>query len=233
MTLWDIYSLIGIITNKDFSGNIVTPGKFNELIKVANIDLFRKKYGLPEEYKPGRPVPNEYVDVTLKNMDDLRRKFHKTIINTPVADGVLPYPLDYAHRDTIRYNYTKSINGEDVVLPKEVEILRGAQMSERLGNYTKRPTTKNSCGELRLDGIYIYPTTINVVDFHYFRFPNNPEFAYTISDGYAVYNPSASTELEWPVDEHITLTRMVLQYVGVNLRESDIVQYSELKLREG
>jgi hypothetical protein len=35
------------------------------------------------------------------------------------------------------------------------------------------------------------------------------------------------------MDEHLVLVRMILQYVGVNLREADIVNYSELKLKEG
>lgn len=59
-----MYNVIELIVNKDFSGNIITPERFNELIKVVNIDLFRKKYGLPEQYQPGRPVPKEYVEIT-------------------------------------------------------------------------------------------------------------------------------------------------------------------------
>jgi hypothetical protein len=232
MTLWDMYSLIRYITNKDFEGNVITPDRFNELIKVVNIDLFRKKYGLPEEYQPGRPVPNEHVDVTLKNTDDLKA-FRMSLVNTPVASGVLPYPSDYGHRDEVVYNFVKNINGSDVILPRGVEILRESQMSERRGNLTKRPTTKNPCGVMRLDGIHIDPTTIDVVDFYYFRFPVDPVFSYVMGDGFITYNAAASTEYEYPKDEHITLTRMILQYAGVNLREDAIVQYSQLKLKEG
>jgi len=232
MTLGSMYSLIEFIVNKDFSGNIITPARFNELIKVVNIDLFRNKYGLPEEYQPGRPIPNEFVDITLKNTDDLKA-FREALVNTPVTAGKLPFPTDYAHRDEIVYNYTKVINGVSTTLPRGVEILREVQLSERRGNYTKRPSTQNPCGVVRSDGIYIYPATIVTVDFYYFRWPAEPTFAYIVGDGFLTYDPVNSTEFEWPVDEHITLTRMILQYIGVNLREGDIMQYSQLKLKEG
>ena len=231
MTLFEIYDLVRFIGNKDFDGNIVTPDKFNKLIKVVNIELFRNKYGIPEEYQPGRPVPLEYVDITLKNTDDLR-KFRVSLLNTPVTAGVLPYPSNYAHRDVVSYNFVKNINGSNVTLPREVEILRESQMAERLGNYTKRPTTQNPCGVIRLGGIYVYPTTITAVDFYYFRFPNDPEFSYTEADGYITYNTATSTEFEWGKDEHYTLTKMILSLVGINLREGDLVNYAETKLKQ-
>jgi hypothetical protein len=232
MTLWNIYSLIKLICNKDFSGNIITPDRFNELIKVVNIDLFRNKYGLPEEYQPGRPIPMEYVDVTLKNTDDLKA-FRMVLVNTPVNSGILPFPEDYAHRDTITYNYTKTINSVSVLLPKPVEILRGPEFDSRQGNYTKRPTTANPCGTVRSDGIHILPNTITAVNFYYFRWPVTPSFAYIKGDGYISEDSANSIQFEWPEDEHLTLTNMILSYIGINLREGDLVQYAELKKKEG
>lgn len=232
MTLFEMYNLVRFIGNKDFDGNIITPTRFNELIKVVNIELFRNKYGLPEEYQPGRPVPLEYVDVTLKNTDDLKA-FRVSLVNTPVVAGVLPFPANYAHRDTIVYNFTKTINSVATVLPREVEMLREGQMAERRGNYTKRPTTQNPCGVVRLDGIYIYPTTITLVDFYYFRFPVDPIFGYVEADGYVTEDASASTQFEWTKDEHIVLTRMILSYIGINLRENEVIAYAENKLKQG
>ena len=232
MTLWEQFELVKFIVNKDFSGNIITPERFRDLIKVVNIDLFRKKYGLPEEYQPGNPIPAEYADVTLKNTDDLR-PFKVYLPNAAVASGVLSLPSDYAHRDTITYNYTKTINHVVTPLPKPVEILREAEFSSRNGNYTKRPTTSNPIGVVRSNGIHIRPITITAVDFTYYRWPNDPIFAYTVGDGFVTYNASSSTEYEFPKDEHLTLTRMILAMIGVNLREGEIVQYGELKLQGG
>jgi len=174
----------------------------------------------------------EYADITLKNTDDLKA-FKVYVPNIVVAAGVLAYPSNYAHRDTITYNYSKTIHGVATILPKPVEILRENQFSSRNGNYTKRPTTANPIGVMRSDGIHIRPLTITAVDFNYYRWPIDPVFSYTIGDGYITYNASTSVEFEWVVDEHLTLVRMMLEYLGVNLRESDIVQYANTKIQQG
>ena len=232
MTLGAIYDLIELICNKDFDGNIITPVRFNQLIKVANIDHFRDKYGLPEEYIPGRPLPAEYKDITNKNTDDLKA-LKVRIANRTVAAGVIVYPDDYVHLESIVYNYSKTINGVVTVLPRHVEILREAEFASREGNYTKRPTTQNPCGIIRSDGVHVRPITITACDFNYYKYPATPVFAYTQGDGFITYDAVNSIELEWPDDEMIVITRRILEYIGVNLRSEDIVGYANKKLKEG
>jgi len=231
MTLGAMYSLIELIVNKDFDGNIITPDRFNMLIKVVSTELFRQKHGIPEEYQPGRPIPNESADITLKNTDDLKA-FKERLPNRTVANGVMTYPTNYAHRDTIVYNFSKTINGVATTLPKPVEILREAEFAAREGNYTKRPTTANPIGIVRSDGIHIKPITITGADLNYYRWPVDPDFVYTEFDGYITYDAAASTEFEFPVDEHYTLVKMILSLIGINLREESIVQYAETKLQQ-
>jgi hypothetical protein len=232
MTLGEIYNLIELIVNKDFSGNIITPVRFNELIKVVNIDLFRQKYGLPEEYQPGKPIPSEYADISLKNVDDMKA-FKTLLLSQSVTNGVLPFPSNYAHADSLAYNYSKTINSIATSFPRIVEILRESAFTAREGNYTKQPTTMNPVAVIRNDGIHIRPITILAIDFSYYRFPIEPVFSYTEWDGGITYAPTTSTEFEWTKDEHFTLTKMILSLIGVNLREAELVQYAETKLKEG
>ena len=232
MNLGEIYTLIEFIVNKDYDGNIITPERFRMLIKVVNIDLFRQKYGIPEEYQPGRPIPNERADITLKNTDDMKA-FKVRLANRTVTAGVMLYPDNYAHRDTLAYNYSKTINGTPTSLPRPVEILREHEFASREGNYTKRPTLQNPIGVMRVDGIHIRPVTITACDLNYYRFPIDPVFAYTEFDGGITYDSANSTELEYPVDEHFTLTKMCMALIGVNLRIEEIVAYSEQKLKTG
>jgi hypothetical protein len=232
MTLGEMFSLIRLIVNKDFSGNIITPDRFNELIKVVNIDLFRSKYGLPEEYQPGRPIANESIDITLKNTDDMKA-FKVFLQDTAVTSGVLPFPTNYAHRNEIVYNYSKVINRVVTIIPKGVEILRESELAARRGNYTKQPSLSNPVGVVRSNGIYIYPATIPAVDFSYYRFPVDPVFAYTLGNGFVTYDAVSSVPFEFPIDEHITLVRLMLSLIGINLREETISNYAELKLQKG
>lgn len=230
MSLFEIYELVELILNKDYAGNIWSPDRFSQLIKVVNIDKFRKKFGLPEEYQPGRPVPKEYAEITLKNADDMKA-FKMFMSNTACPGGLLSYPSNYAHRDQIIYNRTTTIDGVSQSIPRQVEILRETEAAARRSNYTKAPSTKYPIGVMRSNGIQIYPITITAVDFAYWRWPVEPIFNYNQFAGYITYNASTSTEFEWPQDEHTSLVRMILEYMGVNLREGDIVQYANTKIQ--
>lgn len=232
MTLWEIFELLRYIVNKDFSGTIITPERFKQLIPVANLDHFRNKYGIPEEYQPGRPIPSESADISLKNTDDLKA-FKMSLLSTAVTSGVLPYPERYAHRESFVYNYTTIINGIATVLPRLIEVLRESEFASRNGNYTKRPTIQNPICVLRSNGVYIRPLTILLVDMFYYRFPVDPVFSYILGDGFCTYDAANSVELEWPDDEKLVIMRRCLEYIGVNLRENEIVSYADKKLKEG
>lgn len=233
MTLFQMYSLMELILNKDYSGNMLTPERFNQLIKVVNIDKFKQKYGLPEQYQPGRPIPKEYVEITLKNADDLRRFKAAPLINAACPAGLLPYPANYAHRDEIYYNESVTIDGTATILPRPVEILRENQLSARRGSYTKMPSLRYPVAVLRSNGIQIYPITIIAVDFTYWRWPVTPEFSYFQYEGYITYDAPTSIEFEWPEDVHMDLVRMMLEYMGVNMREAEVVQYANTKIQQG
>jgi hypothetical protein len=232
MTLFEMYDLMGLIVNKDYSGNIITPIRFRQLVKAVNIDYFKKKFGLPEEYQPGRPIPREYVDITLKNTDDMR-PFKVYLQATQSPTGLLPFPSDYAHRDSLKYNRTVSIMRVNVVIPRKIEILRESQADDRLGNHTKQPTEHYPIAVVRNTGIQIYPVTITSVDFSYLRWPIDPVFSYTQSAGYITYDAVNSVEFEWPKDCHTDLVRMMLEMIGIRLREAEIVQYAQTKIQQG
>jgi hypothetical protein len=232
MTLFEMYELMGTIVNKDYSGNIITPARFRQLIKAVNIDYFKNKYGLPEEYQPGRPIPLEYADITLKNTDDIKA-FKMFVENTPCPAGLLPYPTDYAHRDSIKYNETVTINKVATVMKRKVEILRESQADDRLSNFTKQPTVTYPIGVVRATGIQIYPVTIAQVDFSYLRWPVDPVFTYIQAAGYITYDATNSVEFEWPKDCHTDLVRMMLEIMGIRLREAEILQYANTKLQQG
>lgn len=221
-----------LVLNKDFTGNSFTPDRFSQLIKVVNIDKFKQKMGLPEEYQPGHPLPKEFAEITQKVADDLRI-FKVYMPNTPAPVGLLPYPADYAHRDDILYSESETIDGVITSIPRLVEIMRESHASARRGNYTKQPTTSHPIAVMRYNGIQIFPVTITVVDFTYWRWPKDPVFSYVQGEGYITYNAAGSTEFEWPVDNHIDLVRMMLDYMGVHLREADIVQYANAKIQSG
>jgi len=232
MTLMEIYNLIKFIGNKDFNGNFYKADHYNLTIKAVNIDYFKVKAGLPEEYQPGRPIPRQSVDITKKLSDDLR-KFKEPVLNQTVTAGKFSVPADYVHELAVSYNYSRTVDGDVKTLPKVVDMLTEAQWADRMGNWTKRPTTKCPIGIVRQSSIYIEPSTINAVDWYYLRLPADPVFAYTVVADELVYDSGNSTEFEWPKVNHMDLVRLLLSYLGINLREQQLIQYAEMQKMKG
>ena len=87
MTLFEQWELVNYIANKDYGGNVIEPDRFASLVKVANLDLFKIKMGLPEEYQIGSPIPRQYLDAT-KRLTDETRFLREIIAAHPVTTGI-------------------------------------------------------------------------------------------------------------------------------------------------
>ena len=232
MTLFQIYELIEYITNKDYNGNVIAPDQYGKLIVAANIDMFKKKLGLPEDFQLGAPITREYIDANKIQLADTKHLKVRAATQA-VASGVIAYPVGYFLDDAIRYNYQRDVDGASTTITKVVEGLTEAQYGDRAGNWIKKPSTKNPVYVVRNDGIHIYPSTIAVVDFNYYKYPTTPVFAYNQFTGYITYDEPGSTEFDWPERLHMDLVRIILGYVAMNISEAQLSAYAEAKKKEG
>jgi len=231
MTLFEQWELVNYIANKDYEGNVITPERFKQLVKVANMDLFKIKMGLPEEYQPGMPISRQYFEANQLLADET--KFLKVFNSSQtVQNGVISYPSNYFRFDDMRYAWQREVDGETEILRRPVEMLFENEYSDRAGNWTKRPTVKHPVCVLRKDGIYVYPTVITSVEFSYVKYPAEPIFDYDTQPGY-ITEGSNPTEYEWPEILHMDLTRIILGYIGINLREQQLQQYAEQHKAQG
>jgi len=236
MTLMETYDFIKFIGDKDYNGNYFKPAYYNSAIIAANLDLYKKVSGIPEEYQPGSPLAREHFELNQKSLDEVRF-FKGHIFDQAVASGYFALPADYIYHDSLSYKYIHSIDGTPTTLPRPVEVLREDQAADRQGNFIKKPTTQYPIAVVRKvltnDRMYIFPITINAVDFHYYRLPATPVFAYTISQDALVYNAGSSTEFEWPEQKHMDLVRILLSYLGINLAHELLIQYAENQKTKG
>lgn len=236
MDLIQMYNFMKFIGNKDFNGNFLPPSQYSSAILAANIDLYKKKAGLPEEYQPGRPLAREGFEMDKKSLDNVSH-FKGHVTDQAVASGYFDIPAAYIYWDSMSYNYTPTIDGDPTVLPKPVEILTEGQLADRRGNFIKKPSFKNPVTVQRRDTswdrFYIFPDTINAVDFHYYRLPIAPVFAYTVANDVLSYDSGNSTEFEWPANLHMDLVRIMLSYLGINLGDVKLIQYAEMQKTKG
>lgn len=251
MNLDELYKFINYITNKEQSGNTIPPDTYNLLLKTANIDVFRVKYGLPQEYKGGALPIQAYESIQL--ITDALSPF-KVVMgeDNPLLineDGKAKIPNDYVHYSSLIYKqyvynsgkYVIDECGNEVFIQEKskykyrnIEVLKDAEVGDYLSNSLKYPTKENPVCCFYNDYIQFYPKDLHNVIFVYLRLPVTPYYYYEILDDYTYkYIPEKSIELEWREDMHLDIARIILGYIGINLRENDLYQYVEAQKIKG
>jgi len=224
-----MYQFMNFIVNKDYEGNAFTPQDMARLVKVANMELFKIKMGLPEDYRPGQPISRIYPDMNQRITDET--KFLKVFNPTAeLISGLLEYPSDYFTALSLAYNYQRNIDGIPEFVRRKIIICTEDQLPD---GWLKRPTMWNPVAVCRDNGIWIYPDTINTVEFSYIRYPAEPEFEYIEQLGYIEEDEANTVEFEWAEHLHMDLIRIMLSFIGVNLRDEQLLQYAELKKTQG
>lgn len=219
----DVKIFIDFIANKEQSGTAYTINQLNNAFQAGNIDLFKLRYGLPEEYIPGSPVPVQGYEVTQKMKDDLRSC--KVIVTLPVSTaGEMILPSDYVHKTAITYlKVTNRCCGEaPTVKRKQVDIIDDDKWDDRIDNSIKFPSLDFPVCNFLRDRIRFEPKTLREVEFSYLQVPPKPIWGYTTTSGMEAYDPSTSTDFGWNEILFTDIAKIVLGYLSINLRDDEL-----------
>jgi len=63
----------------------------------------------------------------------------------------------------------------------------------------------------------------------YYKTPDTPVYAQTITNGIPVYNSGGSTELELDEEYHIDVIRKLLEYMNIPMTNEQILNYLQQK----
>jgi hypothetical protein len=229
MTLKEILNIISTIVNQDYPQLRLGKDKYNSLLKMANIDYFKLWTGLPEQYQPGQPVTTRGWQVSLQNTEALKpfiEFVHDQVVD---ANGQIAYPANYVHYSDIMYRY---ISGSiDNYVP--VEPVTHAELADRLRNPITVPSKEYPICTFYDTYIQLYPIDLLNVDLTYLRLPATPEYAETVTNGVNVYDSGSSTQFEWSDKYHPDLIRMILGYLGIPIKDINLLNYVETKKHEG
>ncbi len=230
----EVYEFVQYIADKEQSGNTMSPEEFNLNLRRAADDYFRWLYGLPHKYAPNFPLPAPAYELTQKVKDDLR--ILKVNTELPVSgSGTMVIPDDYVAVTSIAYKLFE--NGDDcddgTVEMRPVEIIDDDKWYGRISSAIKKPTKRYPVCNFRKDHVQFEPKNLSKVQFEYLRCITPPFWGYSIVDDVAIYDPGGSVDLEYPKIVTNDIVRLVLSYVGINLRDGDLLGYSEAKKAEG
>ena len=235
-----VWEALNFLLNKEQEGNTITPAEINILFPMVNVDFFKQRYGLPEEYKPGQPLPKMSYEVTQKITDDLRA--FKVRMGTDVAAmqldslGRAPIPSNYIHFSSVRYNMLATNTCDaSTFKPRSIEHLSDAQVGDRLGNSIKMPTARNPVFVTYATYFQFYPKDLRNIEFTYLKMPATPVYGFTEDDttDEITYSATASTHFEYPEDCFMDIVRMCASYAGMNLEDDRMVQFAEMQKTKG
>jgi hypothetical protein len=249
----EMYRFVQFVANKEQSG-FIKPTEFNLAADRAQMQLFMERYNNPAEYQPGRAIPRVAYQQTQKISDDLRM-FIKRVMLPINSNGMMNYPDDYIHFSKATYSYLSEIDLDDSSsnagcvdcsspvsgqsATSTVEKIVGVkpvddgEINSLLSSSIVAPTLDYPILAFFEDGIQYYPKNLSSAELTYLHRPTVPNWAFIIINDRPIYNAGASIDLEWSEQVFNEIAIRILAFVGVNLREAELAQYSEGKRQTG
>lgn len=223
------------ILNKNNYGYI-SPSDFNLYAKQAQIDLYEgyfNSYNQAINMENARIAGTEYADIE-GNLSEVLESFIRTDYLTQVAPATNQYY--YPSPTTTGYNgYMISkltCYSSTGVRLAEAEKISNARINMLLDSMLTSPTTKYPAYIIEEDIISIYPDTLNTptsLRCSYFRLPKDPKWTYiTLLNGEPAFDQSQPDyqDFELPAEEEYRLITKILEYCGMSIRETEVVQFA-------
>ena len=210
----EVYELYNLIINKNQAGGYLSSDEYNNLAPKVQTRWFNKAY--------------ETYGSSQQSEDDL--KVLKTSVNLPLnTEGNVTIPSDYFHLDAITsVNYYKK-RGILKSTRVQHEIVSTSEYANRIGSDSLVPTKDYPISLLEASTIKTNPTTIPILTLDYLKQPTPPVWAFTVVSGRKVYDSANSTQFEVPEYATPQLVLMLLEEMGVSIRDVDVTQYAVQK----
>lgn len=215
MNLQEAFDFLNFWINKNTGAWYTIP----ELELVVD----RGQMSLYEDLQPQYAASQRVKDA----LSPFRAKYNFTTNDTPL--GVITVPnLDYINLLDVQITYTDD-SGRVNYIP--IKMYNEDERANRLMSQINPVIPQSPIGEVvSLRQFQLYPKVAYTGTVTYFRRPIKPVFGYTVQGGRViVYNPTTSTQLEWPENWHNVILMKALSSIGINIGEQDIMQYAELK----
>jgi len=234
MTIDEIYRLVQTFANKEQRG-FITPKDFNLLSKQAELELYNKRLSMVLEKIPQKKQAGIYAESLSPELAkfDISHFFYTTPESTeesgsPWAGSTVSLNADYIDSIFIlpseEHGITKNIPVE-IVSRKDVnQILRSSLVKPSI-EYPIALVSRSNNEDKKV--ISVFPEYISEIAVNYYLYDNEPKWSYVTVAGKPVYNSVNSTQFRISSRVHGELVVKILEYLGVTIREADLVQYAQ------
>jgi len=221
-----IYQIIKTVLNKELRGNI-TPDGFNKIAKQVQDEIFMDYFidvNL-QKNKQNRGLTNKNYANIAKNIRQKITRFHNMsnlTFNGTSGNFDLPTNLYFIEDNGLIYN------------GNVIEEVQGANFGYMTSSIAS-PSVTFPVYEGYEDAVRVYPSEIqDNVSCRYLRRPVDPKWTYTVIGDVELFDNSMLDfqDFELHVSEIPKIVINMLSYLGVNIRENEVVQYVEtLKMK--
>ena len=236
----DLFNFVNVLANKAQDGAFTIP-EYNIAVYAASVQLWEDYVGEIQRYQYGNPIsPISYAKTNKIEADMVPFRVPLVAV-TASSVGVIDLSAlpNYGYTTDL-YRY-QTISGQEVAYPST--RVNEQRLAKQLSSSIAPPTLENPYYMVNNATIKVYPSSSNVefsaYKLTYLKRPDNRIVRYTLSGGRPVITPvgvipGVSSEfLEWNQQNFNDLAVKVLSFLGINLKDSDLMQYSELKQRQG
>ncbi len=236
----DLYNFVSVLANKAQDGAFTIP-EYNIAAYAASVQLWEEYIGEIQRYQYGNPIPPvAYAKTNKIEADMVPFRIPLTAV-TADSSGIIDLQAlpNYGYTTDL-YRY-QTISGQEVVYPST--RVNEQRLAKQLSSSIAQPTLENPYYMVNNATIKVYPASSNVTysayKLTYLKRPDNRVVRYTVSGGRPVITavgiiPGVSSEfLEWNQQNFNDLAVRILSFLGINLKDNDLMQYSELKQRQG
>lgn len=203
------YNSILDFLNKN-NGQHVSPDEAIDAVRLASLDYFK-------EIKGGK-LNNANVYGRNRILDARLNPFRATVPISFVAGvGSKPEGLELIRELFVQFN------GK----PKRVRQVEEHRWADTFDNPLADGIDEDPifCEDEKT--ISINPSTITGATMKILRQPKDPKWAYTLTGRRPVYDPANSVDLEWDATEEAQLMMRTLSYLGLQVKDMTVIQFSE------
>ena len=219
-----VYQRVLSLANKEQRG-YVTPQEFNLYANQAQLEILNQYFYDINQWSRQHGSNHEYadmLDLIYEKIAVLNVRQLALLVNNGILQiiGNPNIPLGVYKLGSVFFNMN---NGRST----EIEEVNYNEYEKMAMAPLTRPTLNRPVYVNRIDGLNIYPNTIEEVDISYVKVPNTVNWAYVVVNDKALYNDNISVDFELHGSEETELVYKILKLAGVNLKQPDVAQVAD------
>jgi hypothetical protein len=206
MNINDIYKLVSYLVDK-YQGTYLSPDDFNMAINMAQRQYLN--FLTEETLETTGRGPGQQQFVTRGSLSGFLKESTLTI-----SSQLATYPSDYYKISAMR------TTNDDFLIRK----VGADKLYAYINNPIDTPTLTEPIYTEIGSNFKFFPNTLTSAKIIYFKQP--VDAAWVPLTGTLTYNPSASTQLEWPDNDLNDIIYRTIGIIGINLKDGDLVRAS-------